>query len=128
MLVNEKHSRSWQELDPTTREALDTQYLKELAMISEPGLTEEGVRAYLDYRHERPDAAITTFEEGQMRRMLHRWVDPTRLPDPVEQQDHRGWLEQFFARRFHWTNERAYVAVMVSLTFAFVLVLMFWLL
>ena len=128
MAATDTTYRRWEELDEATRQQLDAQYLKELAMISEPGLNERAIRAYLDYRHERPDAAITTFEEGHIRRMLHRMVDPAKLPDLVEQQTHRGRLESYFARRWHWTNERTYVAIMVGLTFLFVLTLMFWLL
>ena len=65
--------KRWEELDPETREELERQYLDELGDYYEPGLTDEAVQAYLKYRHERPDAAITTFEEGQIKKLLHQF-------------------------------------------------------
>jgi hypothetical protein len=120
-------TRRWEELDEPTRRERETQYLKELSMMSLPGLTEEGVRAYLDYRHERPEVGITTFEEGKIRRLLHRFVDETRIPDPVLEEQHTGRLENFGATRLHLTNSQIYVAIMVTLNFLFLIVLLLFL-
>ena len=117
--------KTWEELDGATRQELESQYLKELSMMSLPGLTEEGVEAYLRYRHDRPEMAITTYEEGQIRKLLHQFVDPSRLPDPVEQEEHTGRLENFGAKKLHMTNAQTYVAIMVTLNLLFVLVLLF---
>jgi hypothetical protein len=111
--------KTWEELAPTMREELDRRFLGELARWSTPGLTDDGVQAYLDYRHQRPDAAITTYEEGQIRKILHDHQGTTREPDPVELEDHVGRIEQIGARRFHLTNDQTYFAVMLLLTFAF---------
>ena len=119
--------RAWEELDGTRRRELETQYLKELSMMSVPGLTDEGVEAYLEYRHDRPQMAITTYEEGQIRKLMHRFVDPSKLPDPVEQEEHTGKLENFGAQKLHLTNSQTYVAIMVTLNFLFVLILLFFL-
>jgi hypothetical protein len=121
-------STAWDRLDEATRRDREAQYLKELSMMSVPGLTEEGVEAYLRYRHERPDSAITTYEEGQIRKLLHRYVDPSRVPDPVAAEEHVGRLETFGATRLHLTNAQTYVAIMVTLNFLFVLVLLLLLL
>jgi len=117
--------RAWEELDGTRRRELETQYLKELSMMSLPGLTEEGVEAYLEYRHDRPELAITTFEEGQIRKLMHQFIDPSSVPDPVEQEEHTGRLENFGAKKLHMTNSQTYVAIMVTLNLLFVLVLLF---
>jgi len=109
----------------TARRDLEAQYLKELSMMSLPGLTEEGVEAYLAYRAQRPGMAITTFEEGQIRKLLRRFIDPARVPDPVEQEEHTGALETFGARRLHLTNSQTYIAIMVTLNLLFVLILLF---
>ena len=119
---------AWDRLDETTRHEREAQYLRELSMMSLPGLTETGVEAYLAYRHERPDSAITTYEEGQIRRLLRRHVDPSRVPDPVGAEEHVGRLETFGATRLHLTNAQTYVAIMVTLNFLFVLVLLLLLL
>ena len=116
--------KTWEQLDDKARRELETQYLRELSMMSQPGLTEEGVLAYLEYRHERPELAITTYEEGQIRKLLHQFVDESRIPDPVAAEDHRGKLETFGADRLHLTNSQTYVAIMVTLTFLAVIVLL----
>ena len=117
--------KAWKELDGSARRELESQYLKELSMMSLPGLTEEGVEAYLAYRHDRPEMAITTYEEGQIRKLLHRFVDPAKLPDPVTQEEHTGKLETFGAQKLHLTNAQTYVAVMVTLNLLFLLILLF---
>ncbi len=117
--------KSWEELDEATRRELEAQFLRELSMMSQPGLTEEGVQAYLAYRHDRPEQAITTYEEGQIRKLLHQFIDESKIPDPVAAEEHRGKLETFAAQRLHLTNAQTYVAIMVTLNFLFVLVLLF---
>ena len=117
--------KAWTELDGTTRRELESQYLKELSMMSLPGLTDEGVEAYLAYRHDRPEMAITTYEEGQIRKLLHSFIDPARLPDPVAQEEHTGKLENFGAQKLHLTNSQTYVAIMVTLNLLFLLILLF---
>jgi len=119
--------RNWEKLDRTERRELEAQYLRELSMMCLPGLTEEGVQAYLLYRHERPESAITTYEEGQIRKLLHGFIDEATIPDPVVAEEHTGRLETFGAQRLHLTNAQTYVAIMVTLTFLFVLVLLFML-
>ena len=116
----------WDEMDQTARRDLDRQYLKELSLMAHPGLTERGVQAYLDYRHERPGLAITTFEEGQIRALLHPFIDPSRVPDPVVGEEHTGKLETFGARRLHLTNAQTYVAIMVTLNFLFLIALLIY--
>ena len=76
----------WGDIDPATREELDAQFLRELSSWDIRGLTNEGVQAYLAFRHERPDASITTYEEGQIRKMLRRYRDPGIDP-------HVGWRD-----------------------------------
>jgi len=115
---------AWDRLDERTRRDLETQYLRELSMMSLPGLTGAGIEAYLGYRRERPEAAITTYEEGQIRKLLRHHVDPSRVPDPVAEEEHVGRLETFGASRLHLTNSQTYVAIMVTLNFLFVLVLL----
>ena len=117
--------RTWKDLDETRRRELESQYLKELSMMSLPGLTEDGVEAYLAYRHGRPEMAITTYEEGQIRKLMHRFIDPTAVPDPVEQEEHTGKLEKFGAQKLHMTNSQTYVAIMVTLNLLFLLILLF---
>ena len=114
----------WNQLDSETRKKLDQEYLQELADWDLPALSDAGVRAYLDYRHERPDTQITTYEEGQIRKVLHEYEDRWAIPEPADTEDHRGWLEVFGAERLHLTNAQTYVAVMVSLTFVFVIALL----
>ena len=116
--------RARDESAETRRRELESQYLKELSMMSLPGLTERGVEAYLAYRHDRPELAITTYEEGQIRKLLHRFIDPTTLSDPVEQEEHTGKLENFGARALHMTNSQTYVAIMVTLNLLFLLILL----
>ena len=116
----------WEELDEATRRELDAQYLKELDDWGIHGLSEDGVRVYLEYRRERPGAAITTYEEGQIRKMLHPYADPSKRPDPVEAEEHLDPLETYGARRFHFTNQQTYVAIMMVLTFAAVIVFAIW--
>lgn len=108
--------RSWDELDDETRERLDAQYLEELSRWNDSGLTDECVEAYVKYRHERPECAITTYEEGQIRKMLHTMGDPEALPDPVEEEEHLDALEVVGAKRFHLTNAETYGVVMILLT------------
>ena len=115
---------AWDQLDEATRRDREAQYLRELSLMSVPGLTEQGVEAYLRYRHERPETGITTYEEGQIRRLLHGFIDESRIPDPVAAEEHRGRLETFGATRLHLTAAQTYVAVMVTLNFLFVLVLL----
>lgn len=115
---------AWEQLDESTRREREAQYLRELSLMSVPGLTEQGVEAYLRYRHERPETAITTYEEGQIRKLLHGFIDPSRIPDPVAAEEHRGRLETFGATRLHLTSSQTYVAIMVTLNFLFVLVLL----
>ena len=91
----------------------DRKFVDELQHECEPGLTDEGLRAYLAYRHERPDGQITTYEEGQIRRFLHRMRDPAKVPDPVEQEEHVGRLENFGARRLHLTNFGLFAAIVL---------------
>jgi len=115
---------AWDRLDESVRREREAQYLRELSMIGVPGLTEAGIDAYLRYRHERPDEAITTYEEGQIRRLLRGYVDPARIPDPVGAEEHAGRLETFGATRLHLTNAQTYVAIMVTLNLVAVLVLL----
>ena len=107
----------WEDLDEASRERLDASYLEELSRCAEPGLTEDGVRAYLEYRHERPDAQITTYEEGQIRHLLHEYQDPSLRPDPVEQEEHDDVFERFGARRLHMTNMGTYVIIFLAHVF-----------
>ncbi len=114
----------WDELDEHTRRRLDRQYLEELRDEGRAGLTEEGVQRYLDYRHERPFAQITTYEQGQIRRMLHRLRDPDAVPDPVDQETHEGRIEQFGASRLHLTKVGTYMAIVVGhIVFGLLLIL-----
>ena len=69
--------------------------------------------------------AITTYEEGQIRKLLHGFIDPARLPDPVTQEEHTGRLENFGAQKLHMTNSQTYVAIMVTLNLLFLLILLF---
>lgn len=124
MATRESASTAWDQLDETTRRDREAQYLRELSLMSLPGLTDEGVEAYLRYRHERPETAITTYEEGQIRKLLRQFVDPSRVPDPVAAEEHTGRLETFGATRLHLTSAQTYVAIMVTLNFLFVLVLL----
>ncbi len=119
-------TQRWEDLDSATRADLDAQYLRELEAFNVPGLSEEGVRRYLEYRHERPGATITTYEEGQIRRMLRGFGDPTAEPDPVAEEEHVGRLERFGAERLHFTNIGTYTGVIVLLIFAAVLAWMVW--
>ena len=117
----------WEDLDVQTRRELDARYVTELADWGIHGLDEEGVRVYLEYRRERPGAAITTYEEGQIRKLLHPHADPSQRPDPVDAEEHLDPLETYGARRFQLTNQQSYVAVMLILTFAAVIVFAIWL-
>jgi len=117
----------WEELDQETRRDLDAQYLRELGDWGIHGLDDEGIRIYLEYRRERPGAAITTYEEGQIRKLLQAHADPSQRPDPVAAEEHLDPLETFGARRFHLTNQQTYVAIMLLLTFAAVIVFAIWL-
>jgi len=102
-------------------EDVSPEKLDELKNWGEPPLSKEGIKTYLSYRHQRPEAAITTYEEGQIRKLIHGLTDPSKIQDPVEKEEHRDPLEVFGAKRFHWTNAQSYLAVMLLLTFAFVL-------
>lgn len=115
MSATASHIHSWNELDPATREELDARFLRELAGWELRGLTDEGVQVYLRYRHERPDAAITTYEEGQIRRLLRPFRDPDRVADPVDEESHIGRLERFGARRLHATNMETYWMVLAAI-------------
>lgn len=117
----------WEDLDEATRAELDSRFLRELNDWGVPGLGEEGVRAYLAYRHERPGAAITTYEEGRIRKLLHPFGDPSKQPDPVVAEEHLDPLEVYGARRFHFTNQQTYVAVMLGLTFLALIAFVIWL-
>jgi hypothetical protein len=117
----------WEDLDEETRRELDAQYLLELDDWGIYGVSDEGIRVYLAYRHERPGAAITTYEEGQIRKMLHEYADDAQRPDPVAEEEHLDPLERYGAKRFHFTNQQTYVAVMLLLTFGAVIVLAIWL-
>jgi hypothetical protein len=117
--------KTWDELEETRRRELELQYLKELSMMSLPGLTEGGVEAYLAYRRDRPGMGITTYEEGQLRKLMHRFIDPTKVRDPVEEEEHTGKLDKFGAQRLHMTSSQTYVAIMVTLNLLFLLILLF---
>jgi hypothetical protein len=116
--------KSWTTIAPEEQSELDAQYLRELSLWVYPGLTEQGVDAYLAYRHQRPEHSITTFEEGQIRRLLHPFIDQTKLVDPVALEEHRGRLEKFGAERLHLTNDQTYVAIMVTLNLVFLVILL----
>jgi hypothetical protein len=120
----------WDKLDSEHRKELDEQYLEELSSWAEPGLDDEAVQEYLRYRHQRPDANITTFEEGQIRKLLHRHAHPEAVPDPVELEEHTDPIERFGARRLHLTNAKTYLAVMLVgtllLLWAVVIYLFVW--
>lgn len=118
--------RSWNQIDVEERHTLDSRFLDELRMWYETPLSSEGIRAYLAYRHQRPDSAITTYEEGQIRSLLHRYADLSVIPDPVRQEDHVDGLEVFGAERLHMTNSKTYVSVMVVLTLIAVVALLVW--
>jgi len=129
MPQTESTPRKWEEIEPEHREELDRQYLKELEDWGEPGLSETAVQTYLDYRHQRPDAAITTYEEGQIKKLLHGLSDPTQAPDPVEQEEHLDALERFGAKRLHFTNMQTYVVAVFVVAMAAIavwLVSMLW--
>lgn len=116
---------SWNELPPETRQELDREFLRDLALWEERGLSESAVQAYLDYRHQRPAHGITTYEEGRIRALLReQGVGETVRPDPVEQEEHVDPVERFGARRLHLTNDWTYLAIMVALTFVFVTALL----
>ena len=116
----------WHDLDSDTRAELDARFLEELRMWCDAPLSDEGTRVYLAYRRERPDAAVTTYEEGQIRKMLRRHAMPSTGPDPVTSEEHLDRLESFGADRLHLTHERTYLMVMVILTLAAISVGMFW--
>ena len=124
--MNAVTSSSWERLDPAERRRLDAQFLAELTSWSEPGLDDGALQEYLDYRHERPTATITTYEEGQIRRLLHRRADPSAEPDPVEAEEHTDPLERFGAQRLHLTNAQTYIAVMLGLNLLLLLALLIW--
>ena len=100
----------WNELDLATRERLDRQYLRDLSLWNAEGLTDEGVRVYLDFRRGHHDVALTTYEEGRLRKLLRPHIDRSRLPDPSETEEHVGWLERFGASQ-HLTNDETYLRV-----------------
>jgi len=116
----------WEDLDEAAREELDSQYLQELRDWGIHGLDDEGTRVYLDYRRERPGAAITTYEEGRIRKLLQPYADPLQRPDPVAEEEHLDPLEVYGARRFHLTNQQTYVAIMVGLTFVALVAFVLW--
>lgn len=108
----------WDGLDAKTRAHLDAVFLEELRVLASPGVTDEAtVRAYLEYRHERPHGQMTTYEEGQVRRMLARHRDPATAPDPVAAEEHTGRLERFGAERLGLTNIGTFGTVMFVLVY-----------
>jgi len=122
------HITHWEDLDPETREALDTIFLAEFEALAGPGVRESAVEEYLRYRHERPAAQITTYEQGQIRRMMRRLRDPTAVPDPVEQEDHVDAVERFGANRLHLTNTGTYVVVLFAHLYVGLLAVLLWIL
>ena len=118
----------WDNLDPETREALDAIYLAEFESLAGPGVRASAVEEYLRYRHERPAAQITTYEQGQIRRMLRRLRDPTAIADPVEDEDHVDAVERFGAKRLHLTHTGTYVAVLFVHVYVGLLVVLLWIL
>ena len=98
---------SWYELDRATRRRLDAEYLRDLSWWDVPGLTGQAVRAYLRYRHERPDAAITTYEEGRIRALMRPYLTHDEETRPLR-----------------WTAETVYVGVMVGLVLTIVTALL----
>jgi len=119
-------SRTWQELDAQTRRKMDARFLEELRMWCDAPLNDDAIRVYLAYRHERPEAAVTTYEEGQIRKMLHRYATPADRPDPVAAEEHLDPLEVFGATKLHMTNDRTYLMVMIVLTLSAISIGMFW--
>jgi len=115
MTATVSHIHTWAELDQETREELDARFLRELSAWDLRGLTDEGIQVYLRYRHERPDAAITTYEEGQIRRLLRPFRDPARVVDPVAEERHVDRLERFGAERLHATNMETYWTVLAAI-------------
>jgi hypothetical protein len=45
---------------------------------------------------------------------------------PVAEEEHLDPLEVYGAKRFHLTNQQTYVAIMVGLTFAALVVFVLW--
>jgi hypothetical protein len=122
------HVTHWEDLDPETREALDEIYLAEFEALAAPGVPESAIDEYLRYRHERPAAQITTYEQGQVRRLLRRLRDPSAIPDPVDEEDHVDAVERFGANRLHLTNIGTYVAVLFVHVYAGLLAVLLWIL
>jgi hypothetical protein len=117
----------WEHLDPEVRGELDDRYRHELDGVVEPGLTEEGVAEYLEYRHERPEGQITTYEEGQIRRMLRGKFDASAVPDPVELEPHTGRIENFGAHRLHLTNFGTWLFILLAHVYLGLVGLLIWL-
>ena len=124
--MNVTPDASWEDLDDATRAELDSRYLRELNDWGIHGLGDDGVRVYLDYRRERPGAAITTYEEGRVRKLLQPFADPSQRHDPVAEEEHLDPLEVYGARRFHFTNQQTYLAVMLGLTFLAMIAFVIW--
>ena len=119
---------NWDELDPETRAALDAQYIKEFEGLAEPGVPPEALAAYLEYRHGRPAGQITTYEQGQIRRLLHRTRDRTRIVDPVEDEEHHDGVERFGADRLHLTNDGTFLAILFVHVYVGLVAALVWLL
>ncbi|MCP4004639.1 MAG: hypothetical protein GY725_10620 [bacterium] len=119
-------TRRWEDLDQATREEFDARFIEELANWQEIGLSDEGIRVYLEYRRERPDAAITTYEEGRIHKMLRPYTDPSERVDPVEAEEHIDAVEVLGAKRFHLTNVQTYGAIMLVLTLVAFVVFLVW--
>lgn len=122
------HVRRWEDLDPETREALDAIYLAEFEALAGPGVRESAIDEYLRYRHERPAAQITTYEQGQIRRMLRPLRDRGAIADPVDEEDHVDAIERFGANRLHLTNTGTYVVVLFVHVYVGLLAVLLWIL
>ena len=123
-----EHITRWQDLDPETREALDDVYRAEFAGLAETGVPESALKLYLEYRHERPAAQITTYEQGHVRRMLHRMRDLEAIPDPVELEDDVDAIERFGSKSLHLTHSGTFLIVLFAHLYVGLLALLFWVL
>jgi len=117
----------WDQLDPHTQAALDEQYRKELERVAGPGLTPGALDEYLEYRHRRPEAQITTYEEGQIRRLLRGKLDPSLLPDPTGEEEPRGRIEKFGSRTLHLTHFGTFLFILLAHVYVGLIALVIWL-
>ena len=117
----------WDQLDPETQKALDAQYREELERVAGPGLTPDALDEYLEYRHRRPEAQITTYEEGQIRRLLRGKYDPSQQPDPTEEEEHTGRIENWGARKLHLTNFGTFLFILLAHVYVGLIGLLIWL-